>query len=160
MPRPWRAATPPVQVADGGGEAQIIEEASFALFELTLAALAEVPSVSVLQLRALAMIDRHGPMNLSEFARRLEQSGPSASRLVDRLVEARLARRDMALHSRREITLALTPKGRRTLTRVRDRRRAAMVAVLDRMTEAERAAVGTGLAAFSRAAESLTATAP
>jgi DNA-binding MarR family transcriptional regulator len=136
-------------------EAEILEEASFALFELTLAALAQIPSVPVLQLRALAMIQRHGPLNLSGLAQFLEQSVPSASRLVDRLVEADLTRRETAPHSRREIVIVLSPKGRRTLARLRRGRQAALATILDRMTETERQAIRFGLAAFTRAASSL-----
>jgi DNA-binding MarR family transcriptional regulator len=136
-------------------EAEIIEEASLALLELNLTALAELRSVSVLQVRALTVIRRHGPLNLSGVAERLEQSIPSASRLMDRLVEADLIRREMAPHSRREIVIALSPKGRRTLNRLRHRRQVAMGPVLARMSSPDRDALGLGLAAFAHAMEEI-----
>lgn len=136
-------------------EVEIVEQASLALLELTLAALGQVRSVSVLQLRALTTIDRHAPMNLSSVAERLDLSIPSASRLVDRLVEAGLTRREVAAHSRREVSIVLSANGRRALTRLRRRRQAAMAAVLEGMTAADRDALGVGLAAFTAAADAL-----
>jgi DNA-binding MarR family transcriptional regulator len=128
-----------------------VEDASLALVEMTLAALAAVPGVSVLQMRVLLVIDRHGPLNLSSLAERLDLSVPSASRLVDRLVEAEMVTRAVSPRSRREVSLTLTTRGRRALSQLRRSRQEAIRRVLDEMSADDRAALTAGLAAFSSA---------
>jgi DNA-binding MarR family transcriptional regulator len=145
-----RAPTRPASVERT--EAAAVEEASLPLVEMTLAGLAATRGVSTLQLRVLVVVDRHAPLNLSALATRLELSIPSASRLVDRLVDAGLVTRETAAHSRREVALTLTTKGRRALTRLRRSREHAIRQVLDRMTPSDRAALAAGLAAFAQAA--------
>lgn len=138
----------------GPDAADAVEEASLALVEMTLSALAVGRGLSPLQMRLLVAVDRHGPLNLSALAARLDQSVPSASRLVDRLVDAGLVRRGPARHSRREVALSLTPGGRRALDRLRGARRAAIARVLVGMSASERKALVTGLRAFAVAARS------
>lgn len=133
--------------------AATVEEASLALLEMTLAAVAAAGAVSTLQLRMLLVVDRDSPLNLSSLAARLDLSVPSASRLVDRLVEASLVTRDVAQHSRREVALSLTPQGRRVLQQVRRRRRRAIAQVLDQMSGRDRTSLVSGLGAFTRAAD-------
>jgi DNA-binding MarR family transcriptional regulator len=128
-----------------------IETASLALVELTLAAAAGDPSVSTLQLRLLFVLDQPDPTNLAGLAEKLDLSAPSASRLVDRLVDGGLVARRPAAHSRREVAVRLTAKGRRTLTKIRRGRQARIESVLERMSAAERSALERGLAAFSSA---------
>jgi DNA-binding MarR family transcriptional regulator len=98
------------------------------------------------------VVDRHAPLNLSALAARLEQSVPSASRLVDRLVEAGLVGRVPAAHSRREVALTLTARGKRSLSRLRQVRERGIAGVLDRMAAEDRAALVRGLTAFAVAA--------
>lgn len=133
-------------------DAAAVEESSLALVELTLAALAEARGVSLLQMRVLLIVDRHSPLNLSSLAAHLGLSVPSASRLVERLVDADLVRRETAEHSRREVMLALTASGRRALNRLRRARRQSIDGLLGRLTPAERAALVSGLTAFAAAA--------
>lgn len=134
-------------------EAAAVEEASLALVEMTLAAIASGTGPSTLQLRLLVVLDRHAPLNLGTLAEHLEVSTPSASRLVDRLVEAGLVRREAAAHSRREVSLGVTAQGRRALRALRRARRKAIAGVLDRMAADDRAALVAGLDAFARAAD-------
>lgn len=141
------------QASTAAGQAAAVEESSLALVEMTVAALATSGQLSVLQLRVLLVVDRHGPLNLSALASALELSVPSASRLIDRLVTAGLVRRGVAAHSRREVQLVVTPKGRRALGELRVRRQRAIAAVLERMSPGERADLVSGLEAFARVAE-------
>lgn len=119
---------------------------------MTFAALGAARGASTLQLRVLLVVDRHGPLNLSSLADRLELSVPSASRLVDRLVGAGLVARGVAAHSRREVALSPTAKGRRALERLRVSRRRAIGRVLDTMEPRDCDALVAGLDAFTRAA--------
>jgi DNA-binding MarR family transcriptional regulator len=133
--------------------AAVVEEASLALVEMTFSAVASARGLSTLQLRMLLVVDRHAPLNLSALADRLDLSVPSASRLAERLVESGLVQRGPARHSRREVTLGLTAKGRRALARLRSSRQKAIAEVLDRMPSAEVAGLVSGLTAFAAAAE-------
>lgn len=144
-----------VRTRPGAGlseQAGTVEEASLALVEMTLAALAAVEGISSLQLRMLLLVDRHPHSNLSSVAARMEMSVPSASRLVDRLVEAGLLDRRDAPHSRREVALSLTARGTRALADLRRSRRQAITAVLDTMSDEQRRALVGGLTAFASAA--------
>ena len=145
-----RGVTTPARSAE---DAALVEEASLALVEMTLAAIASGTGPSTLQLRLLVVLDRHAPLNLGTLAEHLEVSMPSASRLVDRMVEAGLVRREAAAHSRREVSLAVTAQGRRAVGSLRRSRRRAIAGVLDRMTAEDRRALVAGLAAFARAAD-------
>jgi DNA-binding MarR family transcriptional regulator len=145
-----RQMTPAASSAD---QAAAVEAASLALVEMTLAAVAAADGVSTLQLRMLVVLDRLAPLTRGALAEQLEVSTPSASRLVDRMVEAGLVRRDEAAHSRREVSLAATAQGRRALRSLRRTRERAIGGVLDRMTAADRAALVAGLDAFARAAD-------
>ena len=147
-----RRAAGDVSAAVSAGAAAV-EEASLALVEMTLSGLAAAKGVSTLQLRMLVVVDRHTPLNLSSLADHLDVSVPSASRLVDRMVEAGLVQRTTAEHSRREVALALTLRGRRALDSLRRERREAIAAVLQRMRDADRQALVAGLAAFATAAD-------
>jgi DNA-binding MarR family transcriptional regulator len=129
-----------------------VEEASLALVEMTLAALSAVEGISSLQLRMLLLVDRHPHSNLSSVATRMEMSVPSASRLVDRLVEAGLLDRRDAPHSRREVALSLTARGNRALADLRRARRQAIGTVLESMSDDERRALVAGLTAFATVA--------
>jgi DNA-binding MarR family transcriptional regulator len=81
----------------------------------------------------------------------------SASRLCDRLEAIGLLRRVPDPRDRREVRLLLTPPARRLLDELRERRRAALAAVLDRMTPAARQDLVRALAAFDAAAGTLPA---
>jgi DNA-binding MarR family transcriptional regulator len=119
---------------------------------MTVAALSATSPLTVLQVRVLLTIDQHGATNLQDLADRLAISAPSASRLVDRLVEADFLSRGPAAHSRREITLSLTPHGTRVLRDFRRLRQEAIEEVLVQMPPEDQSLLVRGLESFSRAA--------
>ena len=121
------------------------------------ARLTEAPAVPPAQLRVLTIVARGRQTNMSRLAEALGVVPSSASRLCDRLEATGLLRRVPDPRDRREVRLLLTPAARRLLDDVRDRRRAALAAVLDRMTPAGRQDLVRALAAFEAAAESLAA---
>ena len=121
------------------------------------ARLAQAPSVPPAQLRVLTIVARGRQTNMSRLAETLGVVPSSASRLCDRLEATGLLRRVPDPRDRREVRLLLTPAARRLLEELRDRRRAALAAVLDRMTPAGRQELVRALAAFDAAAESLSA---
>jgi DNA-binding MarR family transcriptional regulator len=147
------ATVPDLRVDDAAPETQarVVEEASLSLVEMTLAALSTQPTLSLLQLRLMLAIDRHGPLNLSALAERVDLSISSASRVVDRLVDGALVDRRPAEHSRRELTLSLTTKGRRALGKLRRPRVQSIARIIAAMDAHERSALVEGMSAFARA---------
>ena len=67
---------------------------------------------------ALRAIERHGPIAVSDVARRLEVDQSTVSRQVRPLEEEGLVARTTDPADRRSARLAVTPKGRRVLDRV------------------------------------------
>jgi DNA-binding MarR family transcriptional regulator len=119
------------------------------------ARLAQSPGVPPAQLRVLTIVARTGQPNMSRLAEALGVVPSSASRLCDRLEATGFLRRVPDPRDRREVRLLLTPAARRLLQELRERRRAALAAVLDRMTPSARQDLVRALAAFDDAAASL-----
>jgi DNA-binding MarR family transcriptional regulator len=119
--------------------------------------LTQSPGVPPTQLRVLTIVAGNRHTNMSRLAEALGVVPSSASRLCDRLEATGLLRRVPDPRDRREVRLLLTPAARRLLEELRDRRRAALAAVLERMTPAARQDLVRALAAFDAAAGSLAA---
>ena len=71
------------------------------------------PKVTLSQLRVLVMVHDGGPLNMSAVAQRLGVNPSNASRTCDRLVRGGLLDRRDAEDDRRNVSLTLTPSGRR-----------------------------------------------
>jgi DNA-binding MarR family transcriptional regulator len=127
-------------------------EAARAVMRISLHAADQIGGVSVVQLRALTVLDREGTANLAQLAEGMGVTVSTTSRLVDRLVAAGLVDRRTATHTRREIALRLTAGGRATLTRYDDLRLTGLHACLDALPAAEREQALAGLRAFGGAA--------
>jgi DNA-binding MarR family transcriptional regulator len=120
---------------------------------LERARLAQSPVVPPAQLRVLTIVSRNPHTNMSRLAEMLEVVPSSASRLCDRLEATGLLRRVPDPRDRREVRLLLTAAARRLLDELRDRRRAALLEVLERMSPARRAGLVLALEAFDAAAD-------
>ncbi|MDI6101561.1 MarR family transcriptional regulator [Actinoplanes sp. NEAU-A12] len=116
------------------------------------ARLAQQPTVPPAQLRVLAIIASNRHTNMSRLAEALDVVPSSASRLCDRLEATGLLRRVADPRDRREVRLVLTSAARRLLTDLRERRRAALAEVLERMPPAARQDLLRALQAFEAAA--------
>jgi DNA-binding MarR family transcriptional regulator len=112
---------------------------------------ADPPPVPPAQLRVLAIVARNRETNMSRLAETLEVVPSSASRLCDRLEATGLLRREPDPRDRREVRLTLTAPARALLTRLRDRRRAALAEVLERMSVTARHDLLRSLTAFDAA---------
>ncbi|GLY06081.1 MULTISPECIES: MarR family transcriptional regulator [Actinoplanes] len=119
---------------------------------LEQARLAQSPSVPPAQLRVLMIISGNRHTNMSRLAEALDVVPSSASRLCDRLEATGLLRRVADPRDRREVRLLLTPAAQRLLNDLRDRRRAALADVLDRMPPGARQDLLRALQAFEAAA--------
>lgn len=133
-------------------DAAAVEQASLALFELTLKALSASRQLSVLQLRVLLAVEQHGPVNLGDVAGLLDLSKPSASRLVTKLVDDGLMLRRTPQADRRQVQLVVSAKGRRQLGSLRRGRQREISEVLDAMPPGRREALIQGLTSFDAAA--------
>jgi DNA-binding MarR family transcriptional regulator len=128
--------------------AERVEIAARALLTLSARASIDLPgSVSLTQLRALAAAEELGACSLGALADALRISTSSASRLVDRLSAAGVLDRRPSDVSRRELTLQVTPRGKRLLRRHEASRRAVFAEALNGMASADVRALVRGLEA-------------
>ena len=94
--------------------------------------------LSLPQIKAMGHLSLHGRRSVGEIAHGLGVSLPSASELVERLVERGLAERGTNPADRRQVLVWLTPEAERFKTKLRSLRRAQLRAALDRLEPAER----------------------
>lgn len=119
---------------------------------LERARLTHHPAVPPAQLRVLTIVAGNRHTNMSRLAETLGVVPSSASRLCDRLEATGLLRRVADPRDRREVRLLLTPASRRLLADLRERRRAALAEVLDRMPPEAQQDLVRALQAFDAAA--------
>jgi len=123
-----------------------VEVAARSLLALSLRAMAQLdPAISSTQLRALMVLEESDGNNLSTLAAAVGVSTSAASRLVDRLVAAGLADRQVPAHSRREVLLQLTPAGRGVVSEYEQARREVFAGALADLAEADLQALIQGL---------------
>ena len=113
---------------------------------------AVAPDMSVVQLRVLVLVEAAGSLTVSQVSAALEVNASSASRTCERLVRAGLLRRDVQPRDRRHSVLSQTPRGRRLVAEVMERRRAELSTLLERLDAEESAALRRGLVALTGAA--------
>ncbi len=103
------------------------------------------------QFRALVVLDTGGPTTVSAVADRVGVHQATASRILRRLVKDKLVTRSTNRDDRREVLVALAPRGSDLVTAIRDRRRAYIATVLERMPPNERQQAVSALQSFSAA---------
>jgi DNA-binding MarR family transcriptional regulator len=104
------------------------------------------------QLRVLMIIATRGPMNLSDLSEVMGVHPSNATRAADRLVNSDLLHRQESPADRRRTVLSLSAAGGALVEAIIGRRRVGFEEVLGRMSERDRRALGTALAAFAAAA--------
>ncbi|MFJ5636697.1 MarR family winged helix-turn-helix transcriptional regulator [Streptomyces goshikiensis] len=87
--------------------------------------------VSATQLRLMCLVDRHPGLRMRALAQHLGATGPSMTRLCDRLEAAGFVRRHPGPGDGREIALRLTPAGQERLARIRESRERRLALALD-----------------------------
>jgi DNA-binding MarR family transcriptional regulator len=108
--------------------------------------------VTLPQYRALVVLASRGAQNAGALAEVLGVHSSTLTRLCDRLVHKGLITRRESPSNRREVLLRLTPRGRRLVKSVTDRRRAEIAAIVARVPKAQREAMVVALQAFGDAA--------
>ncbi|MCW2633544.1 MAG: regulatory protein MarR [Pseudonocardia sp.] len=105
-------------------------------------------AVPPLQLSALVTVEQHGPLRLSELARREAVSAPTMSRVLAALDEHGLVERATDPDDARCTRITLTAAGARVLTEVRRHRTALLARRLDRLDGEQRSRLAAALPAL------------
>ncbi|MBC7339559.1 MAG: MarR family transcriptional regulator [Firmicutes bacterium] len=108
--------------------------------------------ISASQLACLHYIGTHPGSTVTDVAGGLRISNPAATKLVDRLEAHGLVVRLPRTGDRRQVRLALTPRGRETLVEATHKRDLALRRILERMDPEARRALEAGLRGFLEAA--------
>lgn len=133
-----------------------LERSSRGLLEVNVGVLEDMEKrIGLSPLRALQSLERRGPSLVTELSADLDVLGSTASRLSDRLSEAGLITRSVAPNNRRATLLELTEAGRAVLDELLALRISALKAVVERMSEEDRAALVQGTRAFTAAHQQL-----
>jgi len=136
-------------VVDGVDELLVASRAMLGVVARSIAP--ALDRVSLPQFRLLVVLTSAGPMRMGLLADRAGLSAPSTSRMVDRLEQQALARREPSPQSGREVTVAATEAGAALVREVTLARRRELCLVLETLPEDERAQVVRAFAAFARA---------
>jgi DNA-binding MarR family transcriptional regulator len=133
-----------------GGEVAELEMLTRALVGITLESLEVLGGeVSLPQFRLLLAAATLGRAPSSRLAEAAGVPASSVTRLADRLEAAGLLVRGHDARSRSIVTIESTAAGRALVARVVARRHELLAAVLERMTQGERAAVARAAARFT-----------
>ncbi|MEJ8280828.1 MarR family winged helix-turn-helix transcriptional regulator [Pseudonocardia spirodelae] len=105
-------------------------------------------SLPPLQLSTLVTVEQHGPLRLSELARREGVTAPTMSRVLSALDEQGMVLRAPDPGDARGVLISISDDGRSRLREVRSQRTALVARRLDRLDEAQRAALAAALPAL------------
>jgi len=113
----------------------------------------ELAGLTPTQLAALATVERSGPMRLGDLAAAEGIAPSTLTRLVTALEESDYVRRHADPSDARASTLAITPRGRDTLERLRTQTTLELAASLRLLTLAQRSALAEALPVLELLAE-------
>jgi DNA-binding MarR family transcriptional regulator len=108
-------------------------------------------SISLAQFRLLVVLSSRGQRKVTELADALGVNPSTATRAVDRLIEAGLVDRQPNPRSRREMQISLTRAGQRVVREVTRRRREEIARIVERMPQTHQRGLVRALNAFSQA---------
>jgi DNA-binding MarR family transcriptional regulator len=127
--------------------------ASRVLLAVAVRSLAAIDDdVTLPQYRALVVLASRGPQRPSQLADALAVHPSTITRLCDRLVAKGLVHRGESPANRREVSIRLTPKGRRLVDAVTAHRREEIAAIVTDIPARERTAMVRALHALGEAA--------
>ncbi|MFR9796512.1 MarR family winged helix-turn-helix transcriptional regulator [Streptomyces sp. MS06] len=107
--------------------------------------------VTLPQFRMLVVLSTRGATKLVALAELLQVAPSTAMRMVDRLIAAGLADRQVNPDNRRETLLQLTDEGRRIVSDVTAQRRSEIASIVERLDPHQRAVLVEALTAFTEA---------
>ncbi|MDR1191047.1 MAG: MarR family transcriptional regulator [Verrucomicrobiales bacterium] len=100
----------------------------------------DVGKISVTQFIMLDQLAARGPLNMGQLAQIMRHTTPATTGIVDRLIAAELVERKTNPNDRRQIVIALTPKGAGTVRALRERMAQFLAEAAKRMTVEEQQA--------------------
>lgn len=110
------------------------------------------PSLTLVQLRTLAVLHSEGPVKLASLASALDVNPSTAMRMVDKLQALGLVDRQVNPDNRREVVLRLTGQGLDLVEQVLTRRHEEIAAIATRLPEDQLSSLVDALRAFVEAA--------
>jgi DNA-binding MarR family transcriptional regulator len=126
--------------------------ASRLLVDISRRSIARVDeNLTIPQFRVLLILSHQDTVNLSTLSGLLEVKPSAAGRMVNRLVGAELIDRCPHPSSRRELLVALTPRGRKVVREVLVQRRKEIAEIVEHMPTPDRRGLTRGLKAFTTA---------
>ena len=127
--------------------------AAQALVGVAAQGLAEVEGrVTLPQFRVLVLVATRGGLNLGALAEAMGVHPSNASRACDRLVAAGLLQRAESSIDRRNLMLELTGDGHALIDEVLQHRRAAVITILEGLSESRRRSLTGAMRSFAQAA--------
>jgi DNA-binding MarR family transcriptional regulator len=108
--------------------------------------------VTLAQYRMLVLLCSRGAQRVADLAQALGVNPSTATRMSDRLVAKRLARRQRTASDRRSVRVGVTASGRALVDEVTERRRQEIGRIVAAMTPARRELLVDALRAFADAA--------
>ncbi|WP_224388062.1 MarR family winged helix-turn-helix transcriptional regulator [Pseudonocardia sp. ICBG1293] len=105
-------------------------------------------SLPPLQLSTLVTVEQHGPLRLSELARREGVTAPTMSRVLSALDDQGMVERAADPGDARGVLISISTAGRDRLREVRSQRTALVARRLDRLDADQRAALEAALPAI------------
>ncbi|TME01651.1 MAG: MarR family transcriptional regulator [Chloroflexi bacterium] len=106
---------------------------------------------SLPQLATILLLEEEGELTIKQVAEFLGRSVSTTSRLLDQLVERGLVSRREDEHDRRAKRVASTERGRMLIATLEQRRAESQVAVMDYLSDEERADVAKAMALLAEA---------
>ncbi len=116
--------------------------------------------LSMAQLKVLFVLACRGPLTVSEVAERLGVSPPTASHLIDRVVQLGLVERREDERDRRRTRVKLTPHGEGLLRELRQGNERHWRELLEHVSEEDLSALLRGIRALAAAARRLQGAGP
>ena len=126
--------------------------ASRAVVGIAARTLPEWADVSLVQFRALVLLERDGPLKPGTLAEQLDVSPSTVTGLCDRLVARNLVARSLGSESRREVMVELTPTGKALVDSAIAARRLEMARILERIPAKQLQGMTKALNAIAEAA--------
>ncbi|MFH8490961.1 MarR family winged helix-turn-helix transcriptional regulator [Streptomyces longisporoflavus] len=147
-----RKAAPAERRDDVDAVTRAVLTASRVLVAVSARSLTEVEDrVTLPQFRMLVVLSSRGATKLVALAELLGVAPSTAMRMIDRLIAAGLADRQINPDNRRETLLRLTDEGRRTVEDVTARRRQEIASIVERLAPRQRTALIDALTDFNQA---------
>ncbi len=108
--------------------------------------------VTLTQYRTLVLLCSRGPQRVADLAQAMAVNPSTATRMCDRLVTKRLARRHRAARDRRSVRVGATETGRALVDEISERRRQEIRRIVTAMPAETREPLVEALRAFAKAA--------